>query len=694
MLLLLSLALQVSCEPIHVFNMTTFRLRTKLQKKVNLTCVDAASLALRERIFAYEGPVERERINWPICDMPKGHSTSFCFLPHEDNCNDFSSCLSDECDCENSFVFNCGDNSGCISIDQVCDGLRDCSDGSDECVCHDYVNCVEEFGEGICLNADKRVCPKLNEIKNEDFPEILQENWCFPFTHIELGSGGVLNLVSLLALRSLEQCHSVCPNYTQHCNRVNWAARKCATEDIFSVETRSIHYDCNINSANKSQGENILKRLTQVCDGKPDCWNKADEQDCFNRFLCRDNNRSLHISRICDLVQDCNDGSDECQNCTVSLMYSEHHLIGFPFLRVWIFFQTLLILLCNIWAFTEHFEAKKVSKTGKIDRLLCLQLCVYDAMMSCYLGVISVKNLQFYGNYCRHDSNWRTSFVCDFCGSIFSFSSHGSMLTAALMGLSRAYNIVYTFTDMSYSRWVGVCISLNVANFLNSILPSLPVVYIEDFFTVEMFFDKNPITPKANKEQLETVYMLYKNVSNSTSSVREMLKELNNMTTRNIYDVTRRLGFYGKSPLCVQNLFSTEPKLVAMKGLYVFVVLVIITMVMVSYAVILYVTKKRAIENNGVEDAAAAERRAFLSFKVSLVIATQMICWLPIILATCTTLLGQDIPPEIYEVAAIISLPLNSLFNPICHSTILKKIYQYVKTNLFTQPNVQVENAN
>ena len=190
--------------------------------------------------------------------------------------------------------------------------------------------------------------------------------------------------------------------------------------------------------------------------------------------------------------------------------------------------------------------------------------------------------------------------------------------------------------------------------------------------------------------------MLYKNVSYSTSSLKGILKKLNNMTSRNIYDVSRRLGFYGKSPLCVQNLFSTEPKLVAMKSVYVFVILIVIAMVMVSYAVIVYVTKKRAVNANAVEDVAAAERRAFLSFKVTLIIFTQMICWLPIILATCTTLLGQEIPPEIYEVAAIVSLPINSLFNPICHSSIMKKIYQYVKiklTNCFIGP-MQEEGAN
>ena len=49
-----------------------------------------------------------------------------------------------------------------------------------------------------------------------------------------------------------------------------------------------------------------------------------------------------------------------------------------------------------------------------------------------------------------HDSDWRISHVCDVSGSIFSFSSHGSMLTAALivMAITRAYNIACTFTEL------------------------------------------------------------------------------------------------------------------------------------------------------------------------------------------------------------------------------------------------------
>ena len=660
-----------------VFNMSKFKASiNSLDYKENKTCAQAMTKSLFGRVWAKE-LVETNKMQSRLCKSGYAlWSDTPCLLDQSEFCNGHSACLTDECECTstNLLSFNCGDKSGCISIDQVCDGTKDCFDGSDECVCADYVNCVEGLDQGVCDNADKRRCLMTNETKEES-SAIRQSNQCFPFPVV-----GVRQIQEAPNFASIEDCINKCPNYTHHCKRMQWVAQDCDLK----LECSGLYYDCNKGGHGTVSSVNDLApilELTKVCDGKPDCWNGADEESCFNRFLCNDNNRSIHISRTCDLVKDCKDGSDECQSCTVSLLYSEKHLIGYPFLRYWIFFQTLLIILANTWAFIEHFGIEKKTKTGQIDKCLCMQMCVYDTMMSLYLGIVSLKNLQFRGSYCVHDSYWRTSHVCDFCGAIFSFSSHGSMLTAALMGLSRAYTVVYTFTDMSYRGWVCLCIGVNIVNFLNSILPILPLEYLDEFFTVEVFFDENPISPKATKEQLQKVYMLYKNVSSLTSSdssVKGMLKELNAMTSRSIFDVSRRLGFYGKSPLCVQNLFSIEPKLVVMKSVYVFVILVIITMVVLSYAVIVYETKKRVVNVNAEGDAVAAERRAFLSFKVTALICTQMACWLPIILATATTLLYREIPPEFYEVAAIVSLPIKSMFNPICHSSVLKKIYQFV----------------
>ena len=366
----------------------------------------------------------------------------------------------------------------------------------------------------------------------------------------------------------------------------------------------------------------------------------------------------------------------------LSFPHVQSVLCNVLFFRYTIFIQGVVIIIANAWAFIEHLQTKKVTKVGRIDRFLCMQLTLYDATMSCYLIIISFKTIQYHGNYCKNDHKWRMSSLCDMSGFLFSLSSHGSMLTAALMGMTRCYNIVNTVSNMDYARWVLIANVLNFCNMFASLIPILPIPLVQDFFTMEYFFTQNPINPKATKETLDQVMSLYTNVSKSTYTnmkINQLLTELNNMTTSNFYEVTGRLGFYGATPLCIQNLFSTDPKLIIMKIAYVLVVFIVVLIVMLSYAVILLTAKKRAREANVNPTEAEKERSQFLSFKVSLVILTQILCWFPIISTTIITLLGQNIAPGIYEVIAIISLPMNSILNPLFHCSFMKSCYFFIK---------------
>ena len=273
----------------------------------NKTCKQAMIKSLWARLYAFN-TIHLDHIAEFTQFHPGNSVCNFtaerrCIIRTEEVCNGFSECLSDECGCAKGLeTFYCGDGSGCIAIGQVCDGVRDCLDGSDECVCNDYINCVEDFGDGVCINSDKRKCLENRKLVNVQNSQI---DACFPFRKSDYFDAfhEMCGNVHDDHQTFLDNCYRTCPGYKNHCNRVNWStvcARPSENHAFFPTMISTKLYKCD-NTAEPM----YLTDIHQVCNGKPDCSNEADEETCFNRFICADNNRSIHISKVCEGFKYC-----------------------------------------------------------------------------------------------------------------------------------------------------------------------------------------------------------------------------------------------------------------------------------------------------------------------------------------------------------------------------------------------------
>ena len=68
-----------------------------------------------------------------------------------------------------------------------------------------------------------------------------------------------------------------------------------------------------------------------------------------------------------------------------------------------------------------------------------------------------------------------------------------------------------------------------------------------------------------------------------------------------------------------------------------------------------------------------------LALKVSLMIGTQLASWLSFIGAALYFQIVSDSPPLLlFEVLALVGLPINSILNPIFYSKLYKNIYSSV----------------
>ncbi|XP_025032097.1 prolow-density lipoprotein receptor-related protein 1-like, partial [Python bivittatus] len=229
----------------------------------------------------------------------------------------------------------CQNGKECVSYEYICDGDKDCSDGSDEEGCSEFCNNPGVFQ---CLSGHKCInekyqcdgiqhCPDGSDESNcwvptplcalrcDDNTRCMPESWLCDGDSDCIDEADERNCAQVKCDHLHFQCRSgQCVSYLLRCDG-NYNCKDHSDEEDCPIFKQLLCYADEAKCL--KSGECILKQW--LCDGDLDCKDGSDEQDCefsmkqcgAHQWQCSNSSQCIPDQWKCDRERDCRDGSDE-----------------------------------------------------------------------------------------------------------------------------------------------------------------------------------------------------------------------------------------------------------------------------------------------------------------------------------------------------------------------------------------------
>ncbi|XP_072042509.1 uncharacterized protein [Amphiura filiformis] len=281
-------------------------------------------------------------------------------------------------------------------------------------------------------------------------------------------------------------------------------------------------------------------------------------------------------------------------------------LMSNAFLRMCLWIQGIIAFVGNLVVIIWRLKNKR---DNKVHSFLITNLAFGDFCMGIYLLIIAVVDAYYRGVYSLFDKQWRQSELCKFAGFLSTFSSELSVFSLTIITLHRLASIVFPFRikDMEFRGAFRVMIGTWM---FVIILAGIPLVGLPYFG-----------------------------------------------------------NFYGRSGVCLAFHITPDKPSGWEYSVFIFLVVNFITFatIAVSYAVMFVVARRTQKAVMRSRDAKAGDSMAR---RMTLIVATDFVCWMPIILLGIASIGGAYIPPQVFAWVAVFVLPVNAAINPVMYTLV------------------------
>ena len=601
-----------------------------------------------------------------------GFKCNECVLPQNNLYDDVAQCVdnSDFCNEENA-CFQCLDKTLLISAKQVCDGEFDCFDKSDECLCEKY------FDSKAC----KRVFVK-HSFK------------CFANEHVKTWDNSFKRAINLSTSKIL---------FTQCSRKFNTSIQAVTCDQRPECKDYSDECKCsNPPSFCHDACHSFFPMGDRYCDGvedpawqfinKLDCPKGFDELNCPMRFKCKAKKKiSVDVSQICDGKMDCDDNSDEKYCSSVGLFSSDKEMIANPVIKTAFWVIGFVVVSGNLYVIVTSIIVLRKKKTFQgvgFQLIIILNISIADFIMGIYLLIIGAYSEFFSGHYGVVDRQWRSSLKCSIIGSLVVISSQTSCFLMVVSTAFRLTNVVKAFESLTSSlrRWIACVVAAWTFSFIFGVVPlfSMTSSYFVHSFSFSSTFHSGILeSSKLIEFACRVAALSNKTIALNGNEFGSALEFVQRGMLKNLS--VALFGYYGQTSICMPRFYVAYGDSAWEYTLFIITVnFLSFVFIAVGYIWIVKHFSRSAASIGRAQNNRVNVQTARMQQRIARIIVTDFCCWIPICIMAYLRL-GVKFSDFVYQISAVLLLPINSALNPFLFTSLPGKLIFWCHRQAFSK---------